>query len=644
MPGATFRYNESGGWCEVTNVTMRNAESLKPALAAALAQSLRRWHAIGPADFPDPEAQPGKYVVGEPFGIHYSVWPTVFTCRNCGQVHFYSDLERLRSFNDRMGCRTCKGQSMLRQVPYAYICECGRKESLYIQKHDNSHVIVLVNKNRFEDSYWWCKTCHTALQRNSREGLGFRSCTCAPRKGKRGIVLQDSRIYYSQTLEMVEVESGILAKWASNPRFSDFLLAGVLVAAAYRPSHMLDLATWSASSTGADALTPELRAMRDLMISGGVSQAEADSMAHKAMEAAGQDPWVTYDECLEAVPHLRARDWRASRQTVEYLFVRDEPSMVSVSLDQLIAEHLAIGDEVSTARLESERVLALDLGLVDLAVIEELPTFLGGYGFTRWFPTPQADEDGGDGAHTPSTLALKAFPDQDGKIPIYAAKNTTEAFMYRLDPWRLAAFLSANRITMPQPAEIQTEANLRALLLQLGAPLVELGESHFVRTPFELEAGLQTDAASALMFAVLHSVSHALKATAHRYVGMDGDSLAEYLFPAHSAGLMYVSSHVDFTLGGIDSVFRGNLTQWLGSVRDYAGQCSFDPVCSHSGGACSACLYPKFGCTYFNRTVSRSFLFGGRVSGLDVPVVGFWEHRVSELAGLFRGSSSPAGS
>jgi hypothetical protein len=159
---------------------------------------------------------------------------------------------------------------------------------------------------------------------------------------------------------------------------------------------------------------------------------------------------------------------------------------------------------------------------------------------------------------------------------------------------------------------------------------VERGEAHFVLTSFEQEAGQSVDVNSALSFGVLHTLSHVLKATAHRYVGIDGDALSEYLFPAHSAGLLYVSTHVEFTLGGIDSVFRSNLLQWFGSARDYAGRCSFDPVCSSSGGACLACLYPKFGCTHFNRTVSRAFLFGGMVSGRLEPIIGYWSLEVKQ--------------
>jgi hypothetical protein len=527
----------------------------------------------------------------------------------------------------------------LKQIPYAYVCECGRKDTLYIPKHDQQHVITIVDRGRFEDSYWWCNQCQKPLQKTSRDGLGFRPCDCVPRKGKRGVVLQDSRVYYSQTLEIVEVEGGVLDRWTQNSRFSDLLLAGVMGLEAYRPSHLLDLASWKPNVGAKGGLTPELRAIREAMIQRGLSAADADAVVGEGVRAGADDPWESYDRQLAEFPTLRASNWGQSRQTVECLFVRDEPSMASITLQSLISDHQSVGDQLSVDRLTSEQQLAKDLGLVNLRVVEALPTLLGAYGFTRYYPTPQRDDDAGESDRAKTPVVLRPFPAHENKIPVFVARNTTEALMYELDPWRLAAFLRLNGFATAPPAVRDSDAAIRAWLLGLSFPLVQFGESHFVLNSFEADAGKAVDPASAALFGVLHSVSHVLKATAHRYVGMDGDSLAEYLFPAHCAGLVYVSSHVAFTMGGIDSVFRANLRQWLGSAREYAGQCSFDPVCSHAGGACSACLYPKFGCNYFNRTVSRSFLFGGKVLGLPEPVVGLWQPEVTSEVEILRQSA-----
>lgn len=638
-PGATFRYNESGGWCRTIHVTLRNPAPLNGALAGAVTSALRHWKAIGPTGYPDPAAYPNKYEVGEPYQVRYSIWPTVFTCRRCGQVHFYKDLAKLRQSNDWLSCKTCKGRDQLRQVPYAFVHECGRIDSISMQKHDIDHPIELVNKGSFRESFWRCKVCQKPLYRSARDGLGYRRCECTPKKGMRGILLEDSRTYYSQTINLVEIEPAALDRWKENTRFSDILLGAALQIPSYKSGHLLDLARWKPTTS---ELSPELRAVRALMIQNGMREDEADAIVQQSSKQAGADPWISYDNDLASYRDIAGQyDWKDCRRTVEYVFVRDEPSTVAISLDDLIREATSLGDQAAAQRLESERDLAARLGLVDLRIVQALPTLLAGIGYTRYFASPRdATENDGTGSGNASLVALRPFDAPNGKIPIYVARNTTEAFLYSLDPWRLAAFLEVNSgITVPDEATISTTA-VRAWLLGQSKRLIEVGESHLVLRPFEQEGGVEVEEISALIFGVLHTVSHVLKATAHRYVGIDDDSLAEYLFPAHAAGLLYASSHVSFTLGGVDAVFRANLTQWLGSARDFASRCSFDPVCARSGGACLACLYPKFGCAYFNRTVSRSFLFGGNVPGLSRALEGFWTPRVIAAAQKLRERNS----
>lgn len=624
-PGSTFRYNESGGWCLSKSVTLRDPAPLQGALAKAIGAALHRWQAIGPTGFPDPLILGHKYAVGEPYQVMYSVWPTVFTCRNCGKVHFYQELSHLVHNNQNLRCRSCNGRDQLRQVPFAYVCECGRLDSVYIPKHNRNHTIDLVNKGSFQESFWRCKDCGVPLYRTPREGLGFRRCECAPGKGKRGILLEDSRIYYSQTVDLVEIEPRSLDRWKENVRFSNLLLGAVLRISAYRPSHILDLASWKPS--GAE-LSPDLKAMRALLLQKGMSEAQADEMVQQAATQAGIDPWAGYDRDLTPLYGMTGPyAWNEQRQTVEYVFVRDEPSSAAIPLSTLIDGAQCIGDSEAVRRLKSEQDLARQLGIINLQVVQALPILLAGIGFSRYFAGPRdATQDDGGKAAIP--VVLRPYELQGGKIPIYIARNRTEALLYEIDPWRLAAFVEINAgLNLPNEV-LASDATLRAWLLGCCSRLVDGGESHFVLQSFEKDGGVTVDEPSALAFGVLHSISHVLKATAHRYVGIDADALAEYLFPAHSAGLLYASTHVEFTLGGIDAAFRSNLTQWLGSARDYAGRCSFDPVCAQSGGACLACLYPKFGCAYFNRTVSRSFLLGGHVPGRSARIEGFWEPAV----------------
>lgn len=647
-PGTTWRYNESGAWCQTTRVTQTKPQPLQGALGEVVNHTLKRWNAISPTAFPDPDVHPAKYAVGEPYQVMYSVWPFVFECRTCHRVHWYNDLSRLRSVNDRLSCMSCKGVDRLRQVPYAFVHECGRIDSISMQAHERGHTIRLVNKGTFQDSFWYCSDCRKPLYRTPREGLGFRRCQCPATRdaqGKqggnfmRGILVEDSRIYYPQTVDMVDIEPTKLAQWRQNDRFGDLLLGAVLDVPAYEPGHVLDLVD---RKPAGDELSPELKATRDALVSSGTMTLEAaEALLRGAQKQAGADPWTAYDRDL--APHrtaLGATQWQNSRQTVEYVFVRDEPTSTPISLDDLIREFDGWGDQANAARLRAEKKLAGQLGIADLRVLQSLPIVLAGIGYTRYFASPR-DATTGDGGRPVRPAELRPYQSTDGRIPIYAANNSTEALLFGLDPWRLAAFLQLNLgLAPPTGAD---EPGVRAWLLQVGARLVTENESHLVLNSFETERGLEVDEPSALSFAVLHTISHVLKATAHRYVGIDSDALTEYLFPAHAAGLLYVSSHQEFTLGGVDAVFRANLTQWLGSARDYAGRCSFDPVCSDTGGACMACLFPKFGCSHFNRTVSRAYLFGGMVDGRHDPVVGFWSVEAANAAAVLRGPSAPMG-
>jgi hypothetical protein len=444
--------------------------------------------------------------------------------------------------------------------------------------------------------------------------------------------LEDNRVYYPETVALVDIEPSVLDRWKENVRFSDLLLAAALNLKCYKRSHIQDLAVWK-QTTG--ALSPELRAMKELLISQGMDAARTEAAAQQAAQAGG-NPWAAYDDELRPYRSTAGlRSWNDSRRTIEYIFVRDEPSTAAISLGQLVDEAVTRKDAASADRLREQQAIAEQLGIAKLHIVQALPILLAGIGFSRYFASPQTAADGDQR----TDVKLRPFEGPGGKIPIYVARNTTEALLYELDPWRVTAFLQLNLGLNPPSDALRRESPLRDWLLALSHPLVERAESHLVLQPFEQEGGLTVDIASALLFGVLHTTSHVLKATAHRYVGIDGDALAEYLFPAHQAGLLYVSNHVEFTLGGIDSVFRSNMSQWLGSARDYASRCSFDPVCSNAGGACLACLYPKFGCAHFNRTVSRAFLFGGKVSGLENPLVGFWSAAVSEQTRQMRQSA-----
>src|SRR5262249_23117250 len=160
----------------------------------------------------------------------------------------------------------------------------------------------------------------------------------------------------------------------------------------------------------------------------------------------------------------------------EYVFVRDEKTAGTLSLDDLIDEAEASGDVATAKRLASERDLAAGLGIRGLAVVSSLPILLASIGDSRYFTSPR-EAAGADGSSTNARdVSLRPFPLQDGKTPIYAACNTTEALLYELDPWQLAAFLELNANLAVPAQSVTSEPTLRAWLLGSLGRLVDLEE------------------------------------------------------------------------------------------------------------------------------------------------------------------------
>ncbi len=623
-PSAIFRYNDDNAWCMVTDVTMHKTKELEGVLADALADRLSYWNAIGLSGFPDPRTQPHKYIVGEPYWVRYDIWPTILVCENCKRIHWWGSVSRLKSTNDHLRCRSCGHiDDVLKQIPFAYVCECGNLETVYIPKCPTNaeHPVGFEDKRTFQDSYWYCQICKSRITQGSRAGLGVRACQCG--KAMRGTTLIDPRVYYSQTIALVDIQPDALGVWKLNDNFANMLLGALLRIPSHNEKDIQNLSRFKSSK---GELSAELQAMKEILLEKGVSAEKVDAMVKESALKASADPWVKYVEELSPCrEYISGFDATNCRQTIEYVFVRDEPSAVSISLKTLIEEAELRGDNESRDQLLSDRQLCESLGLVNIAVVQELPILLAGIGYSRHFAGP-IDFDG-----TSNKTKLRSYKtDDEGKIPIYAARNTTEALLFELDPWRIAAFLQVNHVIEIPKEALSSVHVLRSWLLNISGKLHETGESHMQLLSFEKERGDAVDLPSAMIFGVLHTVSHTLMATAHQYVGIDQDALAEYLFPSHTACLLYASSHVKFTLGGIDAVFRANLSQWIGTARDFANSCSFDPVCSQSGGACVACLYTKFGCNYFNRSLSRAFLFGGHVKGIATNLFGYWSHKVTD--------------
>lgn len=632
-PKSMFRYNETFGWCEVTSIEMRNTQDLSPALCDALGAVLQAWDAVKSDNYPDPKQHPNKYEVGEPYQVHYTLAPLVFTCKKCRRVQFYVDVDTLTRKNYTLKCWNCQHEDALVQVPYTFIHECGRADTLFVPKHPFNHSVVMNNRGRFQESNWYCQTCNKPLTTPGRQGLGFRACKCGHKQIMRGSTLQDPSVQYTRTISLVDTQDGLLDTIEENAGLASSLLAGLLRTPHYDRKVFDEILKPDVSPHVSDHKLDSLRA--DLRSKGITDPVQLEAIL-STMQTHLVSPEIERQQHLESDVHsLFGKDSpylesaKSSRSLLEYLFVRDHSQLQSFELSDLLKQAAEHHDYLAQDRYTDDLAVADRLGMTQLQILEKFPLLLAAVGFSRVYAGPQQSK---------GVTMLRPFIADRPKIPIYAVRSTTEAFMFELDPWREAAWLIENGISPAPLTSLTGEHEIRSWLLQQRDVFLGQRESHLELTPREKEQGQQVQQPAALLFGLLHSFSHMFIMAARTHVGFDADSLGEYLFPISGSGVIYATGHQQFTLGGIVSAFKMNLSLWLDGMYEAAHRCIFNPLCRSRGGACHACSHLRFSCPHFNRTQSRAFLIGGPVVGLQKELIGYWSPRILKRAQSLKGN------
>lgn len=111
-------------------------------------------------------------------------------------------------------------------------------------------------------------------------------------------------------------------------------------------------------------------------------------------------------------------------------------------------------------------------------------------------------------------------------------------------------------------------------------------------------------------YKLLHTISHMLIQCSTIYTGLDIQSLSEKIYPI--VGSIFIYSTNNINVGGLESTFDSNITNWIDRMYDLASDCPQDPSCLiDENGACNACSYvPEFVCENFNQNIDRSCLIG----------------------------------
>ncbi len=494
-------------------------------------------------------------------------FPNTYRCEQCG---IFTTPRTIG------GAPTCpSGHGTMNQFTFVEIHTCGHLSPLRSPRCRNNcdRPMALRNTRSLNTALWnWqCTRCRTNADVS-------RWCSC--RDGRVSISrATQSSAYYPQQITVLNPPT----------RSGHGSLAGALA----RPAAIAQVI--GALPVGHSEL---LQA-----ISTGSQSAEDTTLATLANlgVAEGSDMWkqlMDLAKAKEGTPSTWQADVDALGLSDEHLeVIGDEMLQLALTagaqpltLDELAAE--AAGTSMAPL-YATYRPLLNRYHLADVTLLRELPIAFIVAGFTR--QSSAATRAGRAGAST--AVKFNFFPDQrGGKFPMYGLRSETEGLLFRIDQLAIVRWLVASGVVADPGVSTADEA--QKWLLKVMDPV-----SDIFRAP--------ENQISKAVLGLVHSMSHRMMKALAARSGLNVDSLAEYLFPSAGAFLIYANTRSQFTLGGIEHVFRYDLADALTEL-DAETRCMFDPPCRRSfGGACVACLHvSEIACQRFNTVLDRNLLFG----------------------------------
>lgn len=469
-------------------------------------------------------------------------------------------------------CPTCKriGKDMAKPCPcgskrwgqlhFVGFHSCGSITEPWIKRCPTHNDVKLVSPKsaKAADIRFKCPICSF----ETMKGLGFKKCPCGD--GNFTWNVHKARTVYTPRGTAL-----------INPPRPDKLqtilgTGGAKKALSWVVEGMsaVDAMSMAGASSSADLV--------EMLVNNGLSRPLAEEMAAKAAAAGeiDQSPVETALGTIGAAEREAAEHDAVSIATATFGSRTPSAELVAPSGYPELSD---------TYRVSYPKALA-NAGLFEIDLVEQFPILNVMYGFTRGGGKPGEDK-------------LNTFRDKKGGYRLHGDLSETEALLVRLDPSKVADWLTArgHDIGAWDPAD---QSSARAAILR----------SADIPPPGDLPepATVGSD-----LLSLVHSYSHRLMRQTSVFAGIDRDALSEFLLPRHLAFFMYAAPRGDFVLGGMQSVFETNLDSLLLTFVEAERRCPLDPGCSRGSGACSGCLHVgEPSCRFFNTFLDRLTLFG----------------------------------
>jgi hypothetical protein len=516
----------------------------------------------------------GQYRLVTPLDLRAARYPNTFHCSRCDYFR------RIDATREPGFCPKCR--ILLEQFNWVYAHTCGEIAEITTPVHPcprghRGGWRLTDWQQRGSRWVWRCMTCGAADPR-SVATMWCRSCSGGQMSLRRS---NSQDLHYAQQItvlnpptraEHASLASEHLPKAAVAQALGllDPGKAGLRKAGLIADSDGEDLIQQLAARVGLPADDPVLAPL--IAKARGAKDTSAPWLAQvDALGLEGERLELVGEECLQLALALDA----------------DPLDLVGLKATEPAERHPGINRV-------GER-LSQTFGIATVTLLRKLPVASVVAGYTRMGARAFADTRRG-----PQPVGFRFFPTlKETRIPMYGVRTETEGLLFQLDPLLIVRWLVRNGL-IADPA-LTTADQARQWMLQTLEPVTDI---------FEPPA----DPVTRAVLTVIHSASHRMMKSLSARCGLNIDSLAEHLFPLNGAFLVYANKRSQFTLGGLEYVFRRDLADALTELTAET-RCLFDPVCRDRETACTACLYvSEISCARFNSALSRKALFGGQAS------------------------------
>jgi hypothetical protein len=574
---------------------------------------------------------PDMYFFGEIEKVNFTLFPLVFFCKKCKNVHPYDSLAELAKNNLSLKCKFCE-DGVLRQYPYLLIHNNGDIQSINVKGNNNSRSwkskfdgIRMIDTRSFKTATWYNYKTKNHIGDLGTKLTKFPLTKTMRQNNKRmmsGTHISDGSTYYPVLVSFVNLKYEDLKRRKDNKEFTYTQMAALLRFNSINKENF---------SSNFETKTKDiLNQLISQLNNSQQNNTATEAMILRLAQQNGIDLISNENSIKDELDNLFINGIPESKiikdQLLhEYIFAKYECN--GVTLEDKVKEAHETDDFTQAIIYKEAHKTIKRFGLQEVMLIEELPVLTMGIGYTRK-------------SINRAVSVLNPFMqsiNEKKKIVIPLLSNKNEAILFNLDPHKVLAWLYLNNLVELGRNIPKTPEQAHALLYDY-LIFTDIPEDELIKRKLEDYINDNKVISTILTFRLIHSYMHGLIQAAKAIIGLDIDSISEYLFPSALSGTIYVSKLQGGGMGALISAFENDLVRWMNGLYEKLNTCLYDPVCHQHSGACHACMYLKFSCKYFNHGLTRNLLIGGRIADFNDSnnFIGYLDPQILSLVEKWR--------